>query len=196
MKRTNIHIFAVLALLLGLAACTQDEAGFLPKGAEGTSIVFTATGLNPAATATAGTRAPVDGNWEGLQDGAAAETLEGELDDEVRVGHVGRRLFCPFGRGHEARTEEVAKARILELLGLLKAVEVEVIEREARDGIGLDELVEEWSYGIDGASEASVASREFKMLDAIGLYAEMRGEGQDDVRLLDAVSQLREEACR
>ena len=67
MKRTNIHIFAALALLLGLAACTQDEAGFLPEGAEGTSIVFTATGLNPAATATAGTRAPVDGNWEGVQ---------------------------------------------------------------------------------------------------------------------------------
>ena len=67
MKRTNIHIFAVLALLLGLAACTQDEAGFLPEGAEGTPIVFTATGLNPAATATAGTRAPVDGNWEGVQ---------------------------------------------------------------------------------------------------------------------------------
>ncbi len=36
-------------------------------GAEGTPIVFTATGLNPAATATAGTRAPVDGNWEGVQ---------------------------------------------------------------------------------------------------------------------------------
>ena len=67
MKRTNIHIFAALALLLGLAACTQDEAGFLPEGAEGTSIVFTATGLNPAATATDGTRAPVDGNWEGVQ---------------------------------------------------------------------------------------------------------------------------------
>ena len=67
MKRTNIHIFAALALLLGLAACTQDEAGFLPEGAEGTSIVFTATGLNPASTATAGTRAPVDGNWEGVQ---------------------------------------------------------------------------------------------------------------------------------
>lgn len=67
MKRTTIHIFAALALLLGLAACTQDEAGFLPEGAEGTSIVFNATGLNPAATATAGTRAPVDGNWEGVQ---------------------------------------------------------------------------------------------------------------------------------
>ena len=67
MKRTNIHIFAAIALLLGLAACTQDEAGFLPEGAEGTSIVFTATGLNPASTAIAGTRAPVDGNWEGVQ---------------------------------------------------------------------------------------------------------------------------------
>ena len=67
MKRTNIHIFAALALLLGLAACTQDEAGFLPEGAEGTSIVFTATGLNPAATTIAGTRAPADGNWEGVQ---------------------------------------------------------------------------------------------------------------------------------
>lgn len=67
MKRTTIHTSAALALLLGLAACTQDEAGFLPEGAEGTPIVFTATGLNPAATATAGTRAPVDGDWEGVQ---------------------------------------------------------------------------------------------------------------------------------
>ena len=67
MKRTNIHIFAALALLFALTACTQDEAGFLSEGAEGTPIVFTATGLNPAATATAGTRAPVDGNWTGVQ---------------------------------------------------------------------------------------------------------------------------------
>ena len=63
--RTRFFALAALALLLG--ACTQDEAGFLPEGAEGTSIVFTATGLNPAATAIAGTRAPVDGNWEGVQ---------------------------------------------------------------------------------------------------------------------------------
>ena len=67
MKRTNIHIFAAIALLFALAACTQDEAGFLPEGAEGRSIVFTATGLNPAATATVGTRAPADGNWTGVQ---------------------------------------------------------------------------------------------------------------------------------
>ena len=63
----RIRFFALAALAILLGACTQDEAGFLPEGAEGTPIVFTATGLNPAATATAGTRAPVDGNWEGVQ---------------------------------------------------------------------------------------------------------------------------------
>ena len=63
----RIRFFALAALALLLGACTQDEAGFLPEGAEGTPIVFTATGLNLAATATAGTRAPVDGNWTGVQ---------------------------------------------------------------------------------------------------------------------------------
>ena len=60
----RIRFFALAALALSLAACTQDEAGFLP---EGTPIVFTATGLNPAATAIAATRAPADGNWTGVQ---------------------------------------------------------------------------------------------------------------------------------
>ena len=82
MKRTTIHISAALALLLGLTACTQDEAGFLPEGVEGTPIVFTATGLNPAATATAGTRAPVDGNWEGVQSVAVL------MDGTVKVYNV------------------------------------------------------------------------------------------------------------
>ena len=63
----RIRFFALAALALSLAACTQDEAGFLPEGAEGTPIVFTATGLNPVATATVGTRAPADGNWTGVQ---------------------------------------------------------------------------------------------------------------------------------
>ena len=63
----RIRFFALAALAILLGACTQDEAGFLPEGEEGTPIVFTATGLNPAATATAGTRAPADGNWEGVQ---------------------------------------------------------------------------------------------------------------------------------
>ena len=63
----RIRFFALAALALLLGACTQDEAGFLPEGAEGTPIVFTATGLNPAATAIAGTRSTVDGDWEGVQ---------------------------------------------------------------------------------------------------------------------------------
>ena len=63
----RIRFFALAALALLLGACTQDEAGFLPEGAEGTPIVFTATGLNPAATAIAATRAPADGNWTGVQ---------------------------------------------------------------------------------------------------------------------------------
>ena len=67
MKRTIIHTSAAIALLLGIAACTQDEAGFLQEGAEGTPIVFTATGLNPAATAIANTRSTVDGDWECVQ---------------------------------------------------------------------------------------------------------------------------------
>ena len=67
MKRAIIHTSAAIALLLGIAACTQDEAGFLQEGAEGTPIVFTATGLNPAATAIANTRSTVDGDWEGVQ---------------------------------------------------------------------------------------------------------------------------------
>ena len=81
MKRTIIHTSAAIALLLGIAACTQDEAGFLPEGAEGTSIVFTATGLTTAATATTGTRAPVDGNWEGVQ-------IVAVLMDEIGRAHV------------------------------------------------------------------------------------------------------------
>ena len=63
----RIRFFALAALALLLGACTQDEASFLPEEAEGRSIVFTATGLNPVATATVGTRAPADGNWEGVQ---------------------------------------------------------------------------------------------------------------------------------
>ena len=91
MKRTTIHISAAIALLLGLAACTQDEAGFLPEGAEGTPIVFTATGLNPAATATAGTRAPADGNWTGVQSVAVM------MDGMVKTYNVTPSTADPTG---------------------------------------------------------------------------------------------------
>ncbi len=36
MKRTIIHTSAAIALLLGIAACTQDEAGFLQEDLTGT----------------------------------------------------------------------------------------------------------------------------------------------------------------
>ena len=68
MKRTNIHIFAALALLLGLAACTQDDLADdnrLPEGEY--PVVIRATGLSVEATpqAAPSTRATVDGDWQG-----------------------------------------------------------------------------------------------------------------------------------
>ncbi len=67
MKRYTLYAFSALALLLAAAACTQDDAVLLPEAPEGIPMTFTATGLNPTAATTTGTRAPVDGDWEGVQ---------------------------------------------------------------------------------------------------------------------------------
>ena len=67
MKRYTIHTFSALALLLAATACTQDDAVLLPEAPEGIPMTFTAKGLNPTAATTTGTRAPVDGDWEGVQ---------------------------------------------------------------------------------------------------------------------------------
>lgn len=48
MKRNTYHLSAALALLLGLAACTQDELSSPSGGVEGAAMTFTATGLNSA----------------------------------------------------------------------------------------------------------------------------------------------------
>ena len=69
MKRATIHTSAAIALLLGLAACTQDElAGDnrLPEGEY--PVVIRATGLSVEATplAASSTRAAVDGDWQGV----------------------------------------------------------------------------------------------------------------------------------
>ena len=97
----RIRFFALAALALLLGACTQDEAGFLPEGAEGTSIVFTATGLNPAATATVGTRAPADGNWTGVQSVAVL------MDGTVKTMDV---PSAPSGRKPASSCVQAARA--------------------------------------------------------------------------------------
>ena len=65
MKRTLLLSAACLAATL-FTACTQDDAGLLPEASEGIPMTFTATGLNPTAATTTGTRATVDGDWKGV----------------------------------------------------------------------------------------------------------------------------------
>ena len=72
MKRTTIYLYAALALTAGLAACTQDEPSSPAGGAEGAAMTFTATGLSSA-----GTRAPVDGDWDGVTD--VAVRMDGDV---------------------------------------------------------------------------------------------------------------------
>lgn len=64
--RHRLFIPAATALLLGLAACTQDDlgGGTLPEGEY--PLVIRATGLQAVATP-ASTRATVDGDWQGVQ---------------------------------------------------------------------------------------------------------------------------------
>lgn len=82
MKRYTLYTFSALALLLAAAACTQDDAGLLPEAPEGIPMTFTATGLNPTAATTTGTRAPVDGDWEGVQSVAV------RMDGTVKAYHL------------------------------------------------------------------------------------------------------------
>lgn len=75
--RHRLFIPAATALLLGLAACTQDDlgGGTLPEGEY--PLVIRATGLQAVATP-ASTRATVDGNWQGVQ------TVAVEMDGTVK----------------------------------------------------------------------------------------------------------------
>ena len=66
MKRNILHTLWAAAVLL--TACTQDEpadSNRLPAGAEGTPIVFTATGLTSPSPKMS-SRATVDGDWQGV----------------------------------------------------------------------------------------------------------------------------------
>ena len=69
--RHRLFIPAAIALLLGLAACTQDELADDNRLPEGEYPVFIrATGLSVKATplAAPSTRATVDGDWQGHTD--------------------------------------------------------------------------------------------------------------------------------
>lgn len=82
MKRYTLYTFPALALLLAAAACTQDDAVLLPEAPEGIPMTFTATGLNPTAATTTGTRATVDGDWKGVT------TVAIQIGSEVKAYRV------------------------------------------------------------------------------------------------------------
>ena len=82
MKRTTIHTSAALALLLGFAACTQDDAGTLPDGTQPLT-------LTAAIEGSADTRATVDNRWNGdetialqVTDGDGTEWYDYTVDDK------------------------------------------------------------------------------------------------------------------
>ena len=82
MKRNTYHLSAALALLLALAACTQDELADdnrLPAGEY--PVVIRATGLSVEATpqAAPSTRATVDGDWQGVT--SVALRLDGAVKE-------------------------------------------------------------------------------------------------------------------
>ena len=63
----------------------------------------------------------------------------GEREREVRGRQKGLRTPAPLRAAHAPRSELLAEARVVELLGRLEPVEVEMVEREALKGIGLEE---------------------------------------------------------
>ena len=72
------NYFTLLTLLLAATACTQDELISQSGEIEGKPMIFTATGLTPAAVTAAPSRATVDGDWEGVT------TVAVKIGDEVK----------------------------------------------------------------------------------------------------------------
>lgn len=56
--------------------------------------------------------------------------------------------------------------------------------------------VELWAYPVDAPSDVSVVASGLRSVDALSLYVECSKRDTDDIRLLDAVDQLRERICR
>ena len=99
MKRHSLFTCGVLALLLGLTACTQEELadGTLPAGEY--PVIIQACGLCVTATpqAASATRATVDGDWQGVTsvalqlDGAVKEyTVSASNTDGYRSATLAR----------------------------------------------------------------------------------------------------------
>ena len=57
-------------------------------------------------------------------------------------------------------------------------------------------ILEEWAYKIDERYSDPNNVSSFDSLDALSLYVEMKDCGESDIRLLDAITQLREIACQ
>ena len=106
MKRATIHTSAAIALLLGLAACTQDELADdnrLPEGEY--PVVIRATGLSVEATpqAAPSTRATVDGDWQGVTS-VALKTGDAVKEYTVTASTDFKSAYNASGNTYEALT--------------------------------------------------------------------------------------------
>lgn len=57
-------------------------------------------------------------------------------------------------------------------------------------------VIETWTYPLDATSRISLASTGLECVDPYSLYAELLRENHDDVRIIDAIEQLRGEICQ
>ena len=90
----RIRFFALAALVLSLAACTQDElADGSRLSKEEYPIVIHATGLSVEATpqAAPSTRASVDGDWQGV---TSVALKMGDAVKEAQWKSTGDVFFC------------------------------------------------------------------------------------------------------
>ena len=108
----RLFIPAAIALLLGLAACTQDELADdnrLPEGEY--PVVIRATGLSVEATpqAAPSTRATVDGDWQGV---TSVALKTGDAVKEYTVTGFYRFQECHAFHARTTRTTGPAATRL------------------------------------------------------------------------------------
>ena len=108
----RLFIPAAIALLLGLAACTQDELADdnrLPEGEY--PVVIRATGLSVEATpqAAPSTRATVDGDWQGV---TSVALKTGDAVKEYTVTASTDFKSATLSRENDPRTTGPAATRL------------------------------------------------------------------------------------